>query len=118
MGILSKILGTGDVIGKGFDLIDSMHTSDEEEIAAKSKAKTDLLGAYAPFKVAQRYLALMYSITYLVCFFIVLICTLKGVGDTDEVVAVMDAFKIGWIALTIVAFYFAGGAIPNMIPKK
>ena len=32
MGILSTILGSGDVIGKGLDLIDSMHTSKAEEI--------------------------------------------------------------------------------------
>ena len=33
---------------KGMELIDDMHTSTEEEIAAKSKAKQDLLTAYAP----------------------------------------------------------------------
>ena len=44
--ILGKILGSGDVVEKGMALIDSMHTSTEEEIAAKSKAKTDLLAAH------------------------------------------------------------------------
>ena len=39
--ILGKILGSGDVVEKGMALIDSMHTSTEEEIAAKSKAKID-----------------------------------------------------------------------------
>jgi hypothetical protein len=34
MGILSTILGSGDVIGKGLDLIDSMHTSETEAIEA------------------------------------------------------------------------------------
>ena len=58
MSILSTILGSGDVISKGLGLIDSMHTSDTEMIEAKTKAKTDLLSAYSPFKVAQRYLAL------------------------------------------------------------
>ena len=43
MGILADILGTGDVVRAGIDLIDDMHTSDEEAIAAKAKAKTDLL---------------------------------------------------------------------------
>jgi len=49
--ILGKILGSGDVVQKGLQLIDDMHTSTEEEIHAKSKAKTDLLQAYAPFKI-------------------------------------------------------------------
>ena len=52
MGILSTIFGSGDVIKKGMDLIDDMHTSTEEEIAATADAKVKRLNAYAPFKVA------------------------------------------------------------------
>ena len=65
IGILAKILGSGDVVKQGIDLIDSMHTSTEEEVAVKSKAKTDLLQAYAPFKIAQRMLAFMFGFTQL-----------------------------------------------------
>ena len=54
MGILATILGGSKVIEAGFDLIDKMHTSKEEEIEAKAKAKMDLLTEYAPFKVAER----------------------------------------------------------------
>ena len=61
MGILSTILGADDVIKKGIDLIDSLHTSKEEEIQAKNEAKLKLLEAYHPYKVAQRYLALMFT---------------------------------------------------------
>ena len=43
IGILGKILGSGDVIKKGMDLIDDMHTSSEEEIAAKPKAPNTCL---------------------------------------------------------------------------
>ena len=43
MGILSQILGSGDVISKGLGLIDSFHTSDTEMIEAKTKAKSSLL---------------------------------------------------------------------------
>jgi len=52
LAVLGKILGSGDVISQGMKLIDDMHTSDEEAIAAKSKAKIDLMSAYAPFKIA------------------------------------------------------------------
>ena len=34
LGIVAKLLGSGDVISKGLDLIDSMHTSTEEEGSA------------------------------------------------------------------------------------
>jgi len=110
MGILSTILGSGDVIKQGFNLIDDIHTSDEEEIAAKSKAKTDLLTAYAPFKIAQRYLAVMFSGTFLFSFFLVLGMTLAGEGNPEDVSGILNEFYLGEIMLTIILFYFGGGA--------
>ena len=76
--VIMKLLGSGDVVEKGMKLIDSMHTSTEEEVAAVSKAKTDLLSAYQPFKLAQRYLALMFAFTFLLCFAITLGMTLAN----------------------------------------
>jgi len=110
MNILKTIFGGGDVVKSGFALIDSMHTSDEEEIAAKSKAKTDLLTAYAPFKVAQRYLALMFSVTFIFSFILVLVMTMASIGDVKDVKAIIGEFYIGEIMLTIILFYFGGGA--------
>ena len=109
IGILSKILGSGDVIKKGMDLIDDMHTSSEEEIAAKSKAKIDLMNAYAPFKLAQRYIALMFTAVFLSMFVLVLAMTLAGEGDIDAVKQIIGDFWIGEIMLMIVGFYFGGG---------
>ncbi len=114
--VLSKIFGTGDVISKGMDLIDSMHTSDEEEIAANAKAKVDLMKAYAPFKVAQRYLAVMFTINFILAFW-----ATAGLWYFDKdmkgFVDIMSAFNIGWIMLTIVGFYFGGGAIEGIRGK-
>jgi len=107
--ILGKILGSGDVIKKGMDLIDDMHTSSEEEIAAKSKAKIDLMNAYAPFKLAQRYIALMFTAVFLSMFVLVLGMTLAGEGDIDAVKQIIGDFWIGEIMLMIVGFYFGGG---------
>lgn len=109
MGILSTILGSGDIVKAGFDLIDDMHTSDVEAIEAKTKAKTDLMAAYAPFKIAQRYLALMFGATFISSFILVLGLTLAGIGDIDAVRGVLSEFYIGEIMVTIVVFYFGGG---------
>lgn len=109
MGILATIFGSGDVVSKGMDLIDSFHTSDTEMIEAKTDAKTKLLQAYAPFKIAQRYLALMFTVTFLLSFILVLGMTLAGEGDIDAVKKVLSEFYIGEIMLTIVVFYFGGG---------
>lgn len=110
MGILAKLLGAGDVIKEGMELIDNLHTSTEEEIAAKSKARTDLLAAYAPFKIAQRVIAIMFTVVFLFCFFLVMFLTMGGVGDLEDVRGVIAEFWIGPIMLTIVGFYFGGGA--------
>lgn len=118
MGILSTIFGSGDVIKKGLDLIDDMHTSTEEEINSKNNAKVNLLTAYAPFKIAQRYLALMFAFTFLSSFVIVLIITLLGKADADKVMLVISEFYVGEIMLTIIAFYFSGGFIEGVIEKR
>ena len=126
MGVIGKILGTGNVVEKGLGLIDSFHTSETEAIEAKTKAKTDLLSAYAPFKIAQRYLALMFGFTFIGSFLLVLAMTLFNImgwatitqGDIEIIKQVMAEFKIGWIMLTIVGFYFGGGAFEGVQEKK
>ena len=117
MGILAKIFGSGNVIEQGVKLIDSLHTSDEERIAAGAKAKTDLLTAYAPFKLAQRVLAFMFAAVFISSFLMVLGMTLASIGDTSQVLEVLNMFYIGEIMLTIVIFYFGGGFIEGGIGK-
>jgi len=120
MGVLAKILGNGSVISDGLKLIDDMHTSDEEAIAAKSKARIDLMTAYAPFKIAQRFLALMFGATFLGSYVLVLGMTITGRGDPDAVTKVMDQFTINYAMLIILGFYFGGGVVESIQqrPKK
>ena len=117
-GVLAKILGSDKVIEKGLNLIDDMHTSSEEEIAAKSKARIDLMNAYAPFKIAQRYLALMFGFTFLLTYVLVLAMTLSGQGDPNAVTQVMEQFSINYAMLIILGFYFGGGAVEGFIEKR
>lgn len=118
MSILATIFGSGKVIEKGLDLIDSAWETDTEKLEARAEAKIKLMNAYAPFKIAQRYLAVMFSVTFLVCFFLVLSMSLIGYGDTETVFRVIDEFKIDWIMMTIIGFYFAGGAIESIQRNK
>ena len=104
MGILGQILGSGDVVSKGLDLIDSFHTSETEAIEAKTKAKTDLLSSYAPFKRAQRYLALLFGFTFVGSYLMILVLFFMG-RDIVAVQEIVGTFKIDWICLTIVGFY-------------
>ena len=116
--VIGKILGSGDVIQKGMQLIDDMHTSTEEEIQVKAKAKTDLLAAYAPFKIAQRYLALMFGLTFLSSYLIVLGMTISERGNPSDVTQVMEQFSINYAMLIILGFYFGGGAVEGFMERK
>ena len=117
MGILSTIFGTGDVISKGLDLIDDIHTSDAELVEAKSKAKTALMTSYAPFKIAQRYLALMFGLSYLGAFWL---CIILFFFDRPmaPILDIMGTFSISIIMTAIIGFYFGGGFVEGIISKR
>ena len=117
MGVLSTIFGSGDVITKGMDLIDSFHTSDTEMIEAKTKAKTDLMTAYAPFKIAQRILATLFAVTYISTYVLVIVMMFLD-KDVAAVKSILQEFQIDWIMLTIVMFYFGGGLAESVMKKK
>ncbi len=117
MGILNTIFGSGDVIEKGLELIDDLHTSDIEKVEAKNKAKIDLMQAYAPFKIAQRYMALMFGGTYISTYLIVIGMTFMG-QDVTQVKDILQEFQIDWIMLTIVGFYFGGGLADSILRPK
>ena len=117
LSIVGKILGSDKVLAKGMDLIDSMHTSETEAIEAKTAQKVELLKNYAPFKVAQRYLALMFGGTFLLSFFLVLGMTLLGYGNTFLIRGILDDFYIGEIMLLIIGFYFGGGLAESIRRK-
>lgn len=121
MGILSSLFGTGDVITKGMDLIDSLVVTSEEEIAAKSKAKTDLLAAYAPFKLAQRVIAFGFTFMFLFIMANGVLGALYGVIDleaVDKAKAYANEMWLGEIMLTIVGFYFGGGAFEGVMNAR
>jgi len=127
MGLLANILGSGDVIKRGMDLIDGFHTSETEAIEAKTEAKVKMLQAYAPFKLAQRVIALMFISTFLLCFIICLGFILHAyatnglTGEVNIVTAIqdlMEAFMLPWAVMTIVVFYFGGGAFEGYQASK
>lgn len=105
---IGSILGGGDVLSKGMDLIDDAFETDAEARESKTKAKIDLMKAYAPFKVAQRWLAIMFGLNFIAAFW-----TAVGLWafdkNLDGFLEILGAFNIGWIMFAIVTFYFGGG---------
>lgn len=116
MGIWSTIFGTGDVIAKGLDLIDKKFPSDAQMLEAQTKAKTDLLSSYAPFKIAQRWLALLFGLTFVSSYILVLVMYFRD-QPIKDVMEILGMFKIDWIMLTIVGFYFGGGAFEGIVNR-
>lgn len=117
-GILAKIFGSPSVIKEGIRLIDDMHVTETEAVETRAKAKVDLLQSYAPFKIAQRYLALMFGATFLFSYVLVLGMTITGQGDPDAVTKVMEQFSINWAMMIILTFYFGGGVIDSVKAKN
>ena len=76
------------------------------------------MAAYAPFKIAQRFLALMFGATFLASYVIVLTMTISGYGDPDAVTKVMEQFSINYAMLIILGFYFGGGVVDSIKAKK
>ena len=114
LGALGKILGSDKVIESGLKLIDDMHTSEAEGIQARTQAKAQLLQSYAPFKVAQRWLALLFGVTYVSCFILVLVMTLTGSAVSE----VMDQFSLNYSMMIILGFYFGSGAVEGVLSKR
>ena len=116
LGVLGSILGNDKVISKGMDLIDDAFTSEEESRESKTKAKIDLMKAYAPFKVAQRYLALMFGANFTISFWVAVIMWGRD-KDMKGFLEIMGAFNLGWIMTAVVIFYFGAGMAEGTISE-
>jgi hypothetical protein len=126
-GLLGKIFGSDKVIEKAGDLIDDVFYTDSEEAADKkemAKFKADhrikLMDAYAPFKVAQRFIAFGFVFVFL---FIMLNGVLGALYGWVPMVNVnnardfADKMWLGEIIVMIVSFYFGGG-LAESIKRK
>lgn len=102
---------TGGTVEKGMDLIDDAFYTDQEEAQDEQKKrewKLKLLQAYQPFKVAQRRLALLYSVPY-----VSFASYGLAINDLERVAMANDVFGIP--CSIILGFYFMGGAGEGMI---
>ena len=117
-GFFGKLFGsdtaiekTADGIYNGIDM--AIYTDEEKAIALQKKQEfyVNILKAHEPFKLAQRFLAMIYSIPYVS---IVIYCVV--VNDMIRLNVVHDA--LGTQNLIILGFYFGGGAFEGIIKAK
>ena len=110
MGFFSKLFGSDKIIDAGVNGIDAMFFTDEE----KSNAKMQFLKLYEPYKLAQRYLALIYSIPYALAWLVTFIASFFVDVALQIELLKGDAF---YINIVILSFYFGGGAAEGIVKQ-
>lgn len=115
-----NLLGKGDTISKGIDLIDNSFYTDQEKAEQKSK----LLDDFRPFKLTQRTLAKYVMIMFTSLFFIEVALGIIGkwYPEAWEVVSVINSLEVvqtmGWSYLAVISLYFTGGVVNSFVKKK
>lgn len=132
MGIFSKLFGADEVVKKAADGIyngvDKLVYTDEEKAEMRLKAAQQflqLLKAYEPFKLAQRLLALIFAIPYVLIWLVSAILFIIGALfpqfiDAIEVskeLAKMNNETLGTPVAIILAFYFSGGMLEGVVRR-
>lgn len=125
--MLGKIFGSDKVISKSIELIDDIWMSDEEEfeekrktLAAKTKAKAELLAAYSAFRLAQRCIAFAFTFVFVFIMLNGVVGSLYGLVDmaaVDSAREFANSMWLGEIMLAIVSFYFGGGLMESVKRK-
>jgi len=143
MGLWSTLFNSGDTLDKATDAVintgDKLFYTDEEKAEDRIKQREffpTLLKAYHPFRIAQRVLAMLFGGLFGLAFIIGLGVsifnmvatyrqTLAGIPKEEIIIislnplfALVNAFSLGIIMLTIIGFYFAGGAINSLHKDK
>lgn len=111
MSIFSRLLGSDKIIDAGINGIDAIFYTDQE----KAENKKAFLKLYEPFKVAQRYLALIFSIPYVTAWLITFVASFWL--NVDKQIELLTG-DIGTIVGIIIGFYFLGGSLAGGFGKK
>ena len=111
MGIWSSLFGSTKIINAGIDGLDAIIFTDEE----KSRAKQEFLKLYEPFKLAQRYLAVIFSVPYVLAWIITFFASFFI--DTAKQFELLNG-DIGSIVFAIVSFYFLGGVASGILKSR
>lgn len=143
MGIWSKLFSSENTIEKATDAVisagDKIWYTDEEKADMKFKFVSyfpNILKAYEPFKIAQRILAVWFSLLFGISFLVGLTMETFNIWykyqslkdgipidkiillDTQPLINLVSAFSLATIVGVIVGFYFMGGTIESFKRKE
>ena len=115
----SVVNKTVDGIYNGVDK--SVYTDEEkaDNLQKQAETKINLLPLFEPFKVAQRVIAISFTINFIIWVWIGVMMLILGYKEMlDDYVALLLAFNIGWIMMAIITWYFTGGVINSFKNDK
>lgn len=118
MSLWAKLFGSDKVVEKTLEITDEAFYTDQEEASdrlARFDKKAKVLEAYEPFKLAQRYLAMIVLPPYALAWFVTF-CASFFVDTSKQIDMLTSSTGIPAIALAISIFYFGGGVV-NSIRK-
>ncbi len=110
--MISKLLGTKSSIKEQLATIDTYKVPEEEKI----KMRLKVFDYYTPFKIAQRYLAVIIAMTYVLAIFLTVAYHYVGL-DYKGIITIVSAFQLGLVMLSVVSFYLGGGAVESFKNK-
>ena len=115
MNLIGKLFGSDKVISKAvdgiYDGLDALVLTPEERLENFNTQ----LKLYEPFKLAQRYLAIVFCVPYAFAWVMTFIASfwIETQAQSD-----LLSGTIGHIVLAIVAFYFCGGVVNSLKKGK
>jgi hypothetical protein len=127
MNFLGRLFGSDNAIKKAADGI--YNGVDQAFFTNQEKAQhfLDLLKAYEPFKLAQRFLALTvtvpYVLTWLLSALMLFISAFvdpeagKRIEESARVLGELNNDTLGVPVSLVLAFYFGGGAVEGVVSR-
>ena len=111
------MFGSEQIIEGAMSGLDKLVYTDEEEADTNLK-RAELhirtLNAYEPFKITQRFLALMFSGAFLIAFLSAIVVSFMPSMTVQPIVDIVKTFWIGEITLAIISFYFGAGVVESI----
>jgi len=107
-----------DGIYNGIDM--AIYTPEEKAVALQKQidTKLNLMPLFEPFKLAQRYIAIMFTVNFLLAFWVAVGLFVFMPEFFDGFLTIITTFKFGWIMGAIVTWYFTGGIINSVGKNK
>ncbi len=119
MNIFGRLFGSDKVIDGAISGIDkAFYTKEEqaESLERRIALKVKLLQAYEAFKIAQRFLAMLYGIPYVSAWFITFAASFFV--DVERQMDYLVNSDMAMANLIILGFYFLGGAGESIMKYK